>query len=304
MMSKNIIEVKNLIKKYKKFIAVDNISFNVKKGSFFCFLGVNGAGKSTTISMLSTIAKPTSGSIKINGINVIKNKNKIQNMIGVVFQSSVLDKQLTVLDNLKLRASFYGIRKKEFKKQLDKLIKLLDANEIIHRVVGKLSGGQLRKADIMRALIAKPKILFLDEPTTGLDPETRQNLWKTIDQIRKKEKMTVFLTTHYLEETETADDIVIINHGKIIAHGTSNQLKTKYTSDVIKLFFKSKNQILKKLKSMKIEYILFNDHIQINTNNKNNQIKIINAFKNLIDSFELIKGNMDSVFINLTKEGK
>lgn len=221
----NIIEVKNLVKNYKDVHAVNDISFTVEEGSFFAFLGINGAGKSTTINILCTVLEKTSGNVKIGGYDLDKEKNKIKELIGIVFQGSVLDKQLTVKENLESRASYYGLNKKEIAKRIESLTQTFDLSEILKRKYGTLSGGQRRRVDIARALINRPKLLFLDEPTTGLDPKTRLQVWEIIYNLRKETGLTVFLTTHYMEETVDCDNVVIIDSGKIVANDSPHNLK-------------------------------------------------------------------------------
>lgn len=221
----NIIEVKNLVKNYKDVHAVNDISFTVEEGSFFAFLGINGAGKSTTINILCTVLEKTAGNVKIGGYDLDKEKNKIKELIGIVFQGSVLDKQLTVKENLESRASYYGLNKKEIAKRIESLTQTFDLSEILKRKYGTLSGGQRRRVDIARALINRPKLLFLDEPTTGLDPKTRLQVWEIIHNLRKETGLTVFLTTHYMEETVDCDNVVIIDSGKIVANDSPHNLK-------------------------------------------------------------------------------
>lgn len=235
-MENNIIEIENLSKSFKDVKAVSDLSFSVKKGELFAFLGINGAGKSTTISIICNQLKKDSGKIVIDGVDIDKNSESINSKLGVVFQASVLDGFLTVYDNLKNRAALYGIYGKEFEKRLDELSDILNFKDLLKRSVKKLSGGQRRKIDIARALFHHPKILILDEPTTGLDPQTRKNIWNVINKLRKEEQITVLLTTHYMEEAADADYVVIIDSGKKVASGTPLELKNKYTGDFITLY--------------------------------------------------------------------
>lgn len=234
-----IIEISHLSKSYGDIKAVNDLSFSVYHGELFAFLGVNGAGKSTTISIMCGQIKKDSGKIVICGKDTEKNFNSVSSDIGVVFQNSVLDKALSVKDNLRSRAALYGITGKEFKNRLDELSELLGFEDILNRTVGKLSGGQRRRIDIARALLHNPKILFLDEPTTGLDPQTRQLLWSVITMLRKTHGLTVFLTTHYMEESADSDYVVILDAGQISAEGTPLELKNKYTGDFITLYGES-----------------------------------------------------------------
>ena len=230
-LDKKIIEVSNLKKSYGDIEAVKGIDFYVDEGSLFAFLGLNGAGKSTTIDMMCTFLKADSGKIKIDNYEVNKDDDKIKSLIGVVFQDSVLDDLLTVKENLKVRSKLYNMSKSEFNKNLEEIAHVTGINDFLNRQYGKLSGGQRRRADIARALINKPKILFLDEPTTGLDPNSRKSVWDMIRRLQEENNMTVFLTTHYMEEAAKADYIIIMNEGKIEAKGTTYELKEKYTKD-------------------------------------------------------------------------
>ena len=239
----NVIKIEGLCKSFGDIKAVDNLSFNVKEGELFAFLGINGAGKSTTISIICGQLQRNSGSVFINGENIDSSLTKIKNDLGVVFQNSVLDKSLSVYDNLKSRAALYGICGAKFKERLNELCEMLDFKDLLKREVKKLSGGQRRRIDVARALMHNPKILILDEPTTGLDPQTRKTLWNVIDKLRHERKMTVFLTTHYMEEAADADYVVIIDSGKISAEGTPLQLKNAYTGDFITLYGAKKAEV-------------------------------------------------------------
>ena len=233
---KNIIEIEPLRKSFGDVKAVDDLSFQVKEGELFAFLGVNGAGKSTTINIICGELKKDAGSVIIDGFDLDKESSQIKKELGVVFQSSVLDKDLSVRDNLESRAALYGIVGSEFKERLKELASQLEFEDLLKRTLGKLSGGQRRRVDIARALLHRPKILILDEPTTGLDPQTRRLLWNVISDLRKNEKMTVFLTTHYMEEAAEADYVIILDSGKICASGTPLELKNQYTGDFITLY--------------------------------------------------------------------
>lgn len=222
----NVISIQNLSKSFGNVKAVDDLSFRVKRGELFAFLGVNGAGKSTTISIICGQLKKDSGSVRIHEMDVERKGEETKRLLGVVFQDSVLDRPLTVKENLKSRAALYGIMGKAFEKRLGELVELLDFREFLNRPVGKLSGGQRRRIDIARALLHKPEILILDEPTTGLDPQTRKLIWDVIEKIRLTENMTVFLTTHYMEEAASAGYVIILDKGKIAAEGTPYELKT------------------------------------------------------------------------------
>ena len=232
----NIIEISSLSKRFGEVQAVNDLSFRVKEGELFAFLGINGAGKSTTINIMCGQLSKDSGTVQLSGVDLDSDPDSIKRNLGVVFQNSVLDKELSVQDNLQSRAALYGIRGKAFRERLAELAGLLEFDDLLKRTVGKLSGGQRRRIDIARALIHRPKILILDEPTTGLDPQTRSTLWQVIGDLRKNEGMTVFLTTHYMEEAADADYVVILDSGMIAAEGTPLELKNTYTGDFITVY--------------------------------------------------------------------
>lgn len=295
-----IIEVKGLKKSFGNVNAVKGLDFHVESGNLFAFLGPNGAGKSTTIDMISTLLKPDSGSITIDGFIVGKDDNKIRSSIGIVFQDSLLDPTLTVKENLFIRGKFYGLNKTQLKSSIESASETSGITDFLDRPYGKLSGGQRRRADIARALINTPKILFLDEPTTGLDPQTRKNVWDTIQKLQKEKGMTIFLTTHYMEEAANADYITVIDNGLISACGTPLELKSRYSSDILKIKPINKESLISKLA---IKNINFNDKgetLVIPLKNTLDSIPIINSIKNDIKSFEVVHGTMDDVFINIT----
>lgn len=292
----NIIEIRNLCKSFGDVRAVQNLSFNVKKGELFAFLGVNGAGKSTTISMICGQLQKDSGSITISGKDTDRNIDEVKRNLGVVFQNSVLDKALSVYDNLKSRASLYGINGRDFKNRLSELAGLLDFENLLNRTVGKLSGGQRRRIDIARALFHKPEILILDEPTTGLDPQTRKILWDVVTKLRRDENMTVFLTTHYMEEASDADYVIILNSGKIVAEGTPLQLKNSYTGDFITFYGLSEKQI----ESLGLPYEKIRDAYRIKVKNTKSATELIIKYPELFSDYEITKGKMDNVFLAVT----
>ena len=254
-----ILKVEHLTKRYDSVLAVDNISFNVNKGDLFAFLGVNGAGKSTTINIICSIINKDDGKIFVDGLDLDTNREEIKKKIGVVFQNSVLDDRLTVYDNLKYRLAFYPLEKNKAKESLNNIIKLLELEPIINRPIKNLSGGQKRRVDIARAIVHSPKFLILDEPTTGLDPQTRKIVWSILDTIRKETGMTIFLTTHYLEEAEIASDVVVMDKGKIITRGTPNELKNKYSYDYIISYSKEDKTFENKLKEDNISFVYNNE---------------------------------------------
>ena len=293
---KTIIEINNLYKSYGKVQAVKNLSFKVKEQEFFSFLGVNGAGKSTTISIICGILEQDSGSILVDGVDISKSKDVIKRKIGVVFQKSVLDKQLTVYDNLKIRASLYEIYDDEFNNKLNELIELLDLEEIINRPIEKLSGGQKRRVDIARALIHDPKILILDEPTTGLDPQTRRAVWNVINKLRVEKGITVFLTTHYMEEAVESNYIVIINKGEIAAEGMPIELKNKYALDYISLYNVTEDEI----KTLNKKYEKIPNGFKITVPCISDATNLIINYPNIFKDYEITKGKIDDVFLNVT----
>ena len=298
-MEESILQVDQLVKRYgtADTNAVDGICFEVHGGELFCLLGVNGAGKSTTINIICTLIEKTAGSVTLNGLTLGKDDNAIRQSIGVVFQGNVLDGVLTAGENILSRAAFYDLDKAEAKKRLSYLAERLSMTSFLDRRYGKLSGGQRRKCDIARALLAKPSILFLDEPTTGLDPQSRIELWETIDDIRKESNMTVFLTTHYMEETENADRVAIMDYGNILCIDTPQRLKTTYSTDILRLVVKSGCNAA--LEGHLQNYELVADTYHVKLKNGLDAIDFLPQVKPYLDSFELEKGNMDSVFLNV-----
>ena len=291
-----IISIKNLNKTFKEVKAVNNLSFKVKKGEFFAFLGINGAGKSTTISIMCGELTRDSGEVYIDGKNIDEQMESIKVKMGVVYQKNVLDDPLTVKDNLKFRAALYGIHGKEFEEKYEKLASLLDFADLSSRTYGKLSGGQKRRVDIARALTHDPEILILDEPTTGLDPQTRKTVWKVVNDLRKEKGLTVFLTTHYMEEVTDADYIVILNKGEIVAEGSPLELKNKYTGDFISIYNVSKEDIV----LLGLPFNEIPNGYRIEVANTYEATKLIINNPNLFKDYEVIKGKMDDVFLNAT----
>jgi len=281
-----MVQVENLSKSYGNIEAVKSISFSVSEGNLFSFLGTNGAGKSTTINILTTLLAKTSGTASVGGFDVDKDADRVRSLIGVVFQDSVLDILLSVRENLTFRGSLYGLRGSKLKGAVENAEKITDISELAARPYGKLSGGQKRRVDIARALLHMPKLLFLDEPTTGLDPKTRRDIWLMIRQLQKTTGMTVFLTTHYMEEAAESNDIVIIHKGEIKAHGTPLELKTKYCTDLLKLTLTTGEYIEHKL-SKTID-----------------ALPIIEQHKDNIANVEIINGTLDDVFQNLSEGGQ
>ncbi len=296
MNNNNIIVIENLVKRFGDITAVNDVSFGVRRGELFAFLGVDGAGKSTTISMLCGSLERDSGRIVVDGMDIDRDSDAIKRKLGVVFQSCALDKALTCRENLKSRAALYNIFGAEFDRRYDELDGMLGLRELEKRALGKLSGGQRRRVDIARALIHKPKILILDEPTTGLDPQTRKTVWKVIDELRKDDEMTVFLTTHYMEEAADADYVVIIDAGRIIAKGSPVELKNTYTGDFVSFYGKTEDELAPIGKPL--EKIAGGFRVELKDTAE--ATELIRAFPQLFTDYEVSKGKMDDVFLAAT----
>lgn len=300
----NVIEVKGLKKRFQNVEAVKGIDFHVKKGSLFAFLGTNGAGKSTTIEILCTLQDKTARDVKINGytLGTAKDNEEIRKSIGVVFQQSLLDEELTVRENIRHRGKFYPLTNEQLKENYDFVRSTLNLKDIEQKKYGKLSGGQKRRADIARAIIHKPSILFLDEPTTGLDPKTRKFVWSTIEHLQKETGMTIFLTTHYMEEAVLADQIVIMKEGEIIAKGTPQTLKEQYAKDQLILMVTNSGEEM--LQQLNIPYKRRAEAFHIEVDSTLDSLPILEKMKNVITSFEVVKGSLDDVFIEINEGGK
>ncbi len=292
----NIISIEHLNKHFGEVKAVQDLSFCVKTGELFAFLGINGAGKSTTINIICGQLSKNSGHVEIDGADLDRDPDRIKRDLGVVFQNSVLDAALSVYDNLESRAALYGILGQDFKKRLSELSALLGFEDLLKRPVGKLSGGQRRRIDIARALLHKPKILILDEPTTGLDPQTRKTIWNIIDRLRSQESLTVFLTTHYMEEAAEADYVVIIDSGKIVAKGTPLQLKNTYTGDFITLYGISEAAV----KTLGVAYEPLRDAFRLAVPDTAAATALIVKHPEVFKDYEITKGKMDDVFLAVT----
>ena len=279
----NILEVNNLTKRYGDVTAVDHISFSVEKGSLLGFLGVNGAGKTTAINMMATLLTPDEGNVQLCGLTLGKDDTAIRRKIGIVYQQNCLDEILTVRENLLCRGILHGATKTEAAKQCDRLSEILKLKDILEKKYRCLSGGQKRRCEIAAALMHTPEILFLDEPTTGLDPATRVDVWDTIASLQQHEKMTVFLTTHYMEEAAEADKIILLDHGRILDSGTPFALKEKYAADKLKLYYRNKDAEERTIPSVF------------------EALPILETLREQLDGFEVIQGNMDDVFLNAVK---
>ncbi len=296
------IRVESLTKSFGSLRAVDNLSFEVESGSVFAFLGTNGAGKTTTISCLTTLMQPDSGAIELNGLAVGKDDRQIRGQIGVVFQDSILDPLLTVGENLKTKAAFYEVEGAD--KRIAYLTELIDIGEFIHRRYGLLSGGQKRRADIARALLHSPALLFLDEPTAGLDPQSRENVWNTVHQLRTELGLTLFLTTHYMEETENANRVLVIDHGRAIAEGSPAELRSQYSSTMLTVISAQPEKVSAAAQAMGLECELNEGGVaKINAKDSLQALGLLNELGSVVLDFELRHGNMDDVFLNLTARG-
>lgn len=292
----HIIDIEHLNKSFGEVKAVRDLSFHVRKGELFAFLGVNGAGKSTTISILCGQLKKDSGTVRVAGQELEQDLTHITRSLGVVFQSSVLDAPLSVRDNLRSRAALYGITGARFRRRLEELTELLELETLLNRPVGKLSGGQRRRIDIARALLHEPEILILDEPTTGLDPQTRRLLWNVVTELRREKTMTVFLTTHYMEEAADADYVVILDSGTICAEGTPLALKNAYAGDYITLYRADETRV----KALGLPYEPLRDAFRIAVPDTAAATRLIVSEPSLFEDYEIIKGKMDDVFLAVT----
>lgn len=294
----NAIEVRNLRKTYEEVEAVKGISFDVEKDSFFAFLGPNGAGKSTTINIISTLLDPTEGDVYVLGHKLGENDHEIRKKIGVVFQHPMLDNLLTVEENLLIRSSFYDISKPDFYERIDEINEYLEIKPFFKQRYKNLSGGQRRKADIARSLLNWPEILILDEPTTGLDPKSRKDIWVLINKLRQDKEITIFLTTHYMEEVADANRVIVVDQGKIVANGSSEELRLQYSFDRVKII--PKNGLADLLDKDKVEYYIVNDTINIQIDECFSGLDLVEKYRNEISEFEILRGDMDDVFLNIT----
>jgi len=295
-----IIQVKNFSKRYGEFIAVNDISFEVEEGTIFAFLGPNGAGKSTTINTLCTIFEKTSGSLLIDGKDVSTQKSEVRSSIGVVFQDSTLDAKMTIEENLKMHCTFYNVPKKEVEERIRFVLNLVDLLGERKKLVGALSGGMKRRVEIARGLIHYPKVLFLDEPTTGLDPQTRAHIWEYILKLQKERNITIFLTTHYMEEAEICDKIAIIDGGVIVAHDTPYALKKQYTKDKAYITTNSGPQLEQLLKQYELHYDIKEGYYKVDAENIDRLLQILSLHKEQITDIEIKKGTFNDVFLEIT----
>ena len=298
-----MIRVAHLTKSYGPVTAVNDLSFDVPAASVFAFLGTNGAGKSTTISCLTTVTTADSGRIEIDGLRVGRDDDAIRRKIGVVFQSSLLDPSLTVRENLRDRASFYGLSKSDCATRIRQLAEQIDLTQFLDRPYGPLSGGQKRRADIARALMHDPVLLFLDEPTAGLDPQSREQVWQTIHSLRQTKGLTVFLTTHYMEETEESDQIAIINAGKLIVQGSPSELRAKYSSSFLTVSTSDVDALVRACDSESLTCSVLGDTARIAMPDSDSAFEFLQHHRSIIDDFEFRHGTMDDVFLSVTATG-
>lgn len=296
----SIIEVKNFTKKYGDFIAVNDISFNVEEGTIFAFLGPNGAGKSTTINTLCTIFEKTSGTLLINGKDVTTQKSEVRSTIGVVFQDSTLDSKMTIEENLKMHCVFYDIPKKEVEERIQFVLNLVDLLGEKKKAVAALSGGMKRRVEIARGLIHYPKVLFLDEPTTGLDPQTRAHIWEYILKLQKERNITIFLTTHYMEEAEICNKIAIIDNGIIVAHDTPYALKKEFTKDRAYITTKNEQELEQLLGQYELEFEKKEGYYRVEAEKIDCLLQVLSLHKDQISSIEIKKGTFNDVFLEIT----
>lgn len=295
-----IIQVKNFTKRYGDFVAVNDISFDVEEGSVFAFLGPNGAGKSTTINTLCTIFEKTSGSLLIDGKDVTGQKSEVRSTIGVVFQDSTLDAKMTIEENLKMHCVFYNIPNKEVEERIQFVLKLVDLVAERKKLVAALSGGMKRRVEIARGLIHYPKVLFLDEPTTGLDPQTRAHIWEYIIKLQKERNITIFLTTHYMEEAEICNKVAIIDGGVIVAHDTPYALKKKYTRDKAYISTKNEAALERLLAEYDLNYIKKDGYYRVEAENLTGLLEVLSVHKEYVTNIEIKKGTFNDVFLEIT----
>ena len=292
----NAIQINDLHKSFGEVHAVNALSLCVKEGSLFAFLGVNGAGKSTTIKMICGRLQKDSGSILIDGKDPERDPDSVHAILGIVFQNSVLDASLSVYENLRSRAALYGIVGQAFEDRYNELSELLDFKDLKKRTLGKLSGGQKRRIDIARALLHQPKILILDEPTTGLDPQTRHLLWQVIATLQREKNMTVFLTTHYMEEAADADYVVILDSGRVVAEGTPIELKNAYANDRISLYGVCEEKAVQ----LGLPITRIAGGIALSVPDTKAATELILKHPSLFTDYEITKGKMDDVFLTVT----
>jgi len=302
MSEKEIIQVKSIKKNYGPIEAVKGISFSIREGEFFSLLGPNGSGKTTTISMICTILSMDAGSVEICGYCVGQDDKKIRKLLGVVFQNNRLDSVLTVQENLDIRGKLYGLQKSVLEDRIEELLTITGASDLLKRKYGTLSGGEKRKIDIARALIHSPKILLLDEPTTGLDPESRSKIWHMVTNLRNEENVTILLTTHYLEETNESDHVVVLNEGRVQVAGKPSEIKDRYSHNFLIIHTNHKEELEVMLDDQNMAYKFQDGMFFIPLKNTKEAISIINDCQDLIESYEVKQGTMDDAFMSILRE--
>ncbi len=295
-----IIVVKDFVKKYGDFTAVDQVSFEVESGSIFAFLGPNGAGKSTTINTLCTIIDKTSGTLLIDGKDVSRDRDEVRSVIGVVFQDSTLDSKMTVEENLKMHCYFYGLPKSVMNERIDFALEIVDLVEWKKAMVSTLSGGMKRRVEIARSLLHLPKVLFLDEPTTGLDPQTRSNIWEYIIKLQKERDLTIFLTTHYMDEAEISDKVAVMDHGKIIAFDTPSALKQRYTKNKADITSTDVPGLEALLTKFNISFTRNGGYHSVEWSDLPSLMEVISEHRPAIQELEIKKGTLNDVFLEIT----
>ncbi|QQK78221.1 ATP-binding cassette domain-containing protein [Salicibibacter cibarius] len=298
-----LIHVQNLKKSYKSFQAVKGSSFHVKEGEIFGFLGPNGAGKSTTINILSTMLEPSSGTVTINGYEVTKQKNRVRESIGIIFQENTLDEKLTAKENLMLHCKFYNVPRSKRKARIAEVFEIVDLKESAGTLVEKFSGGMQRRLEIARGLLHYPKVLFLDEPSVGLDPQTRAHIWEYILKLKEKENITMFLTTHYLDEAEISDRVAIMDHGEIIAIDTPKNLKQQLGGDIIEITTADNQAALQEIEDNfdVIDVSLKDEVIYCKVENSDAFVsKFIKSLKTPLTGFDIRKPTLNDVFLSFT----
>ena len=296
----HIIEVEELKKSYGSLEAVKDISFYAEEGKLFAFLGPNGAGKSTTIDMICTFLKPDRGRVWVDGALLGRDDKTIRRAIGAVFQDSLLDHSLTVAENMRCRGALYGLKGAALTAAVAKAMTAAGVDAYAKRRYGQLSGGQRRRCDIARALLHTPKILFLDEPTTGLDPQTRKAVWETIRKLQQEKGLTVFLTTHYMEEAAAADFVIVIDNGAIAAKGTPSELRQRYAADQLTLYADDAKAVKAILTAMEIPYTEHNSIFHVNLKTTLDALPLLERCKPHVINFEVSNGTMDDAFIAIT----
>lgn len=308
----SIISVKNLVKRYKKADknAVDDISFEVAPGEFFAFLGPNGAGKTTTIAILTTTLSKSSGEVTIAGFDIEKEASRVRQSVGIIFQNPSLDLNLTAEENIRFHAILYGVypfaplyslMPQKYKDQVQNLAEIIGIQDQLFKTVKTFSGGMKRKMEIIRSLMHKPKVLFLDEPTSGLDPLSRKTLWEYLRKIREEEKITIFLTTHYLEEAEEADHVCIINNGKIVIEGTPLSIKQKLVQEYLLVDTKEKEKLISELKKLNLKFVDEGERTKIDLKGKNAH-KVIQSIKTPLTYLDIHNPSLEDAYLEIVGE--